>query len=137
MIKRPSSSWSDRIKANWNYKILSFLVAVVLWISVIGQREAKIRYDFSLNFLTSPNQTVTESSVDFVQVELAGAPVRLKKLKSQILSLDIDLRNKTGEQLVKLNEDRFDLPIGVKVLSIRPSSIKTHLENQPLSGEEQ
>jgi YbbR domain-containing protein len=112
---------------NLSYKAVSLFVAFVLWVTILGRRDFAISKSMEVEVVSQSNQVVLSQSVDSIRVKLNGPRNAIKRLSdSNFTSLVfVDIRDKGfGEIEVPVQTDKLDLPMGVKVLSVRPTSIK-------------
>lgn len=109
--------WSD----NLSYKFVALGVALILWMSMLGRKDSTLIKDFELQVLLGPGLEMTTQIPQIVKVELAGPRVALKKINQMNPVFTVDLTAaKSGRQVVQLNREGLNLPIGARVLSIDP-----------------
>ncbi len=126
---------SDRIKyfftENISYKLVALFVALILWVSILGRRDFVTTKEIEVLFLTSNGYTVTSQSVDRVKVKISGAQPLMKKYKERSLNLTIDAtESKNGIFEYDIYQGMIDLPQGLRVLSIKPNSIKVEISDK-------
>lgn len=117
-----------RLTENMSYKFVALGVAVILWMSMLGRKDSTLMKDFELQILLGPNLEMTTQVPQIVKVEVAGPRVALKKLNQMNPVFTVDLTAaRSGRQLVQLNREGLNLPIGARVLSIDPSSFTVQI----------
>ena len=109
--------WTD----NLSYKFVALGVAVILWMSMMGRKDSTLIKDFELQVLLAPRIELETPVPQIVKVEVAGPRVALKKINQMNPVFTVNLTGaRVGRQIVQLNRDGLDLPIGARVLSIEP-----------------
>lgn len=109
--------WTD----NLSYKFVALGVAVILWMSMMGRKDSTLIKDFELQVLLAPRIELETPVPQIVKVEVAGPRVALKKINQMNPVFTVDLTGaRVGRQVVQLNRDGLNLPIGARVLNIDP-----------------
>lgn len=123
----------DRLKhfflKDLNYKVLSFVAALLLWLMVLGRKDLTISKKLDLQFLNGANLEVVNPSTRWVDLELSGPRVALKKFSQsgQVYMLDLTSL-KAGSHLVPLTKEGVSLPVGVRVVAVRPDQMRLKLK---------
>lgn len=127
--------WSD----NLSYKFVALGVALILWMSMLGRKDSTLMKDFELQVLLAPKIELETPIPQIVKVEVVGPRVALKKINQMNPVFTVDLTSaKAGRQVVQLNRDGLNLPIGARVLSIEPNKFEVILRDSSSgSGESQ
>jgi YbbR domain-containing protein len=122
-----------RMSDNMSYKFVALGVALILWLSMLGRKDSTLMKDFELQVLLSPTVELATAVPQFVKVEIAGPRVALKKINQMAPLFTVDLTGaRPGRQLVQLNGEGLNLPIGARVLTIEPSQFSVVLRpNKP------
>lgn len=138
--QKPKEPWSIRIKKfingiftrNPKQKILSLLVAGLIWGFILGQKETMMVKEISLEYQLRSGVEMSDS-VKKVKVRLAGPSSTLRKFNEQSSSLLIDITQYPvgGLFTVELPKEGLNLPLGVKVISITPSRVPVVLRKMP------
>ncbi len=122
---KKKNSFNYRILDNFSYKIVSLFIAFVLWISILGRRDFVSTQELELNLLTSEGYSVLSQSTDRVRLKISGQQPLMKKFKTKVQSLVIDVSEKDlGIHDMEITANRLELPEGIKVLNIRPNTVK-------------
>ncbi len=120
-----SNKWSD----NLSFKVMAFLVALTLWVIMLGRKDITLSKEVETQVLVPPNMQVISDLPGKVQVEVSGPRIALKKFTNTKVYYTLDLEGLTaGSHLVRLNKDGINLPLGVRILSLRPKEIKAIIE---------
>jgi YbbR domain-containing protein len=114
---------------NLGWKLLSLVVAFAIWFVVMSSNSIEITKEVTLD-LTLPNGLVVANEVpERVSFRLSGSKFFLRTLANSLDTLKVDLsRAKAGPTFYRIEKDALHLPLGVKVLSISPSTITPLLE---------
>lgn len=124
--------WRD----NFSYKLVALGVATVLWMSMLGKKDASVVREFELQTILPPNTELETTLPDFVRVEIAGPRVALKKLNQMNPVFSVDLTNfKPGRQFIELSREGLNLPIGARVISIEPKEFVVVLRGSKIPKE--
>ncbi|OFZ21715.1 MAG: hypothetical protein A2X94_15605 [Bdellovibrionales bacterium GWB1_55_8] len=118
------------LMANTGAKIISVLIAVVLWVVVLGSRNVEATKEIPLEVVTPANVLVANDVPDKIAFRLSGPKAFLRAvLDRRDDPIRVNLAGaKPGLVTYRFFSDNIRLPIGVKVLSIMPASIPIRLE---------
>lgn len=132
IMQKPKESWPQRLIKftrslfvyNTKQKFLALLVATIIWVFILGQKETMMEKDISLEYQLRTGVEMLDS-VKKVKVRLAGPSSTLRKFNEQSSSLLIDITQYPvgGLFTVELPKEGLNLPLGVKVVSITPSRV--------------
>ncbi|MBC7754463.1 MAG: hypothetical protein H7Z71_09515 [Moraxellaceae bacterium] len=110
---------------NMSYKLVSLFIAFVLWISILGRRDFVATQEVEINFVSSSGYSILSQSNDRVKIKISGQQPLMKKYKDKIQVINVDVTDKEpGVYDIDIMASRFELPAGLKILNIRPNSIK-------------
>ncbi len=119
-------SW---ITHNFAWKVLSLIVAFGLWFMVMSSNNIEITKEVDLEILVPPGLTVANEVPSKVTFRLAGSKFFLRAVASSLDLIRVDLSKATaGPAVYRFDRDTVSFPIGVKVLSVSPTSIHPILE---------
>lgn len=110
-------------------KAVSLLLALILWITILGFKREEIKKNVKLEPLLPPGVVIT-NRIPPIQFVLSGPRVLLKDVEKKIHPIRPDLRH-TRESVVgfSIREDMIgELPVGVRVTSFYPPNILIRLE---------
>jgi len=115
---------------NFSWKILSLVVAFGIWFVVMSSNSIEINQEVALELDLPPGLVVANEVPDRVNFRFSGSKFFLRTLASSFNRIKIDLtKAKAGPAYYKIEKESLQyLPLGVKVLSISPSTITPILE---------
>jgi len=115
---------------NLGLKILSLCFAVVLWYSVVSERQTNLLVTVPLTFVNVPKtMKVKMVSAERVSLNLEGPVSALKTMEIGKIRGTIDLmRAHEGKSRFELLPSHFNVPAGVKVTGISPEIVYVILE---------
>jgi len=119
-----------RIFRNFGLKVLSIGLASLLWGVVAGQREAERSLRVPLEYRNIPPELeLLGEPASLVDVRVRGSSGVLGELRGADLVAVLDLRTaRPGRRLFHLLPDDIDVPTGVKVLQVTPSTLSLTFE---------
>lgn len=117
----------------WNLKLLALAITLGLWFAVNGQRTPTTeRFSgVQLNFQLPGDMAISNDPSDEVELTLSGAKSDLNLINARDLKASLDLTDRrTGDRVVQLTPGRLriDLPSGVRLEKVQPSSIQIRVE---------
>lgn len=114
---------------NLAWKLLSLFVAFGIWFVVMSSNSIEITKEVTLE-MDVPNGLIVANDVpDRVSFRLSGSKFFLRTLANSLDTIHVDLtKAKAGPTYYRIEKDSLHLPIGVKILSISPSTINPVLE---------
>lgn len=111
-------------------KAVSLLLALILWITILGFKREEIRKNVKLEPLLPPGMVIINKIPSHIQFTLSGPRVVLKNIEKKLQPIRPDLR-RTRETTIgfSISEDLLgDLGNGVRVTSFYPPNILIRLE---------
>lgn len=110
---------------NFSLKLVSLLIALVLWVRVVGSEQSEGHYKVSVELINVPRELALVGNVpQHVVVRLAGPRAVLSGLEGRRLAYTIDLAAmQHGVSSYEVLPARFGLPGGVEVMQVSPSKI--------------
>jgi len=118
------------ITKNPTLKVISLVLAIILWLFVKSTSEGEVGLQVPLEFFRCPsNLIVTQVSEDAIQVRIMGHLSQVERLSAGEGKARIDLSNaKAGTNTFAISADNFVIPKTLKITQISPSSIKVELD---------
>jgi YbbR domain-containing protein len=118
------------ITNNWHLKIVSLVLAVMLWMAVANQASSEIGLEVPLEYRNIPRKLeITGDMTNTVQVRLRGSSSLIKDITAKDVSTTIDLGKMTpGEKILPLSPQNVQAPFGAEVIRVNPSSVRFDLE---------
>ncbi len=112
-------------------KAVSLLLALILWITILGFKQEELKLEVKLEPLLAPSMMITNRIPSHVQFTFAGPRVLLKDVERKVQPIRPDLR-RTPETTIgfAISEDLLGdiLPRGVRVVGFFPPNILIRLE---------
>lgn len=120
----------SKIAANMPLKLLSILISIVLWFAVLGSRNVEINKEVPIEIITPDELIVSNEVPDKVSFRMSGPKAFLRSILNRKEDpIRINFSNaKAGVSTYRLFQDNIQVPMGVKVLTVNPSSITVKLE---------
>lgn len=111
-------------------KAVSLLLALILWITVLGFKKEEFKKNVKLELLLPPGMMVVNRVPQYIQFTLSGPRMALRNVEKKEAPYRHDLRHTRDSSVVlQVNEDLIgDLPNGVRVTSFFPPTITIRLE---------
>ena len=116
---------------NWHLKLISLLLATILWAEVARIPTSEIALSVPLEIRNFPPQTeVYGDTTDPVEVRLRGPSSLVRTVTPQDLSLAIDLNGITMGQgrIFPLSPELVRAPVGVEVVQVIPARVRLNIE---------
>lgn len=115
---------------NLGWKFLSLAVALVLWMTLIGEQELTTSTSVPLIFRNIPRDLEISSDVpDRIHLEIQG-PVGKLNVSNPAVILELSSVNKPGEQTFVIRQNSVTLPPGVKLSRAVPGQIRLRFERR-------
>jgi len=111
---------------DWQYKLLAFLIAFVLWMYVVGNQNLNIKINVPIEFDNYPvNLKLTGNFQNSVELLLEGRRDIISRIDKNNLKVKIDLKTaKEGKNNYVLTSKRIEnLPDGIIIKDISPSRV--------------
>jgi YbbR domain-containing protein len=118
------------ITKNPSLKVISLVLAVILWLFVKSTSEGEVGLQVPIEFFHCPSSLiVTHVSADAITVRLVGALLQLQRLSSNERKARIDLSSaREGINTFDISADNFTFPQSFKLTQISPSAIKVEMD---------
>jgi YbbR domain-containing protein len=116
---------------DWNLKLLSLAITLVLWLVVTGQNEPVTAHvNVQLNFIRPQSLEISNDPPKTVDVLLTGSRNKLDNLSSLDFVATVDISDqRAGERILRLaDKAQIQLPQGIRIDAFQPSSIPIRLE---------
>jgi YbbR domain-containing protein len=122
--------WST-VSVNIVTKVISVVIAIVLWIIVLGSRNVEVTKEIPLEVITPADIVPANEIPEKIAFRLSGPKAFLRAiLDRREVPIRVDLSGaKPGLVTYRFFQDNIRVPIGVKVLSINPAAILIKLEH--------
>ncbi len=125
----------DLITRNWSLKLLSFVLAALLWITLIPEEKTFGERTLSVPLETRnipPNMELVEKAVSIVDVTVQATNRLLGQVTANDLTAVLDLKNAAAAQEdYALDASMIVVPPNVKAVRVYPT--KAHIKLEPAS----
>jgi hypothetical protein len=123
--------WANLLAYNFALKAVSVLVAMVIWLIVIGSRKVELTKEVPLQILKAADVVIANEIPDRVTFRLSGPKAFLRGLVDRPdVPIKINLSAaRPGLVTYRLGPDNLRLPLGVEMISVHPTSVLIKLEN--------
>lgn len=121
------------ILRNWHLKLLSLVLAFLLWSAITGEPPAEVGFTIPLELHNIPAGLIVVGDVPAsVQVRLHGPGPLVRRLGSGDIVVALDLAGRArGEHAFTLKPEDVAVPYGVRVIRLSPSQVRLRLEPAP------
>jgi YbbR domain-containing protein len=115
---------------NVGLKIISLVLAVSLWLFVVGEETSEIGLSIPVEIINvPPDLVVTNDVIEDINVRVSGPRRMIRSLASETLSKIIDLQAaQAGIINFDIAPEDLPLPHGVKVTRLSPTNVTLQLE---------
>ena len=112
--------------------LLTFLMVSLVWGIYSGGQFSLITATTPIDFRNIPdNLELMRTSAEKVEVQISGKRRLVTALEPEQVRAFLDLEGKTyGAHQVVLNQNSIELPLGLEVVRVTPSTIKVELEQR-------
>jgi hypothetical protein len=118
------------ILENWKLKLLSVALATMLWFVVylMGETKKEISVPVSIVNLNK-SHVVMKMDIEKVDITLTGRVSLLKDIKESDVRVSLNTSNiQEGENIFNISKSNVQIPRGVQIGDIRPSSTKIDID---------
>jgi YbbR domain-containing protein len=128
------SNWKRLFTRNWGLKLASLLLAMILWLALIGQEKNQSEKILTvrLEIHNRPQQLLlVERPPDYVNVTVRASVRQLPDITDMNVHVALDLTNATVAQTqYALNANMVSLPAGAELKELSPSMVTLKLERR-------
>ncbi|MBS1970201.1 MAG: hypothetical protein JSU04_07820 [Bdellovibrionales bacterium] len=132
-MKKP---WTSYVTENFSYKMVALFISLILWLTILGRRDFVLSKKIDIELQTGPKQVVVAQTADNIRVKVSGPRAALKKFMDnpQTQSILIDISDR-GEGVLDIDVplNKIDVPMGVRILGVRPNVIRAEVSTKPES----
>jgi YbbR domain-containing protein len=117
------------VSENASYKIVALLITLILWVIILGSKEATVVKMVSTDYLFPKDMVIVNSVPHEVAFRISGPRLTLKRFSESEEPLAIDLTSALeGLTTIRIHPDSIDVPPGLHVVSVSPATITPRLE---------
>lgn len=119
------------ITKNTTIKIISLILAIILWVFVKSKSGGEVGLVVPLEFYRVPaNLIVTTVTDEAINVRITGSVIQLQRLPTREMRVRIDLsRARPGTNSFDILPDNFNISKALDITQISPSSVKVELDH--------
>jgi YbbR domain-containing protein len=119
-----------RLFGHLGLKVLSVVLAFILWAMVAGQKQAERSLRIPVEFQNIPEQLeLTGVTPDLADVRVRGAATALGQLRGSDLVVVVDLSTaRAGRRIFHLTAEQVTAPTGIRVQQVVPATINLTFE---------
>lgn len=133
MSPKTKQKWNQRfqelIYENGSYKIVALLITLILWITVLGNKDQILNQYVKLNFILPKNHIIANGITDQAQIQISGSRLSLKKLAKGIDPIELKLDDaKPGRTIITIPTDKISLPFGAQIVSVNPATLVVDID---------
>ena len=110
---------------NWILKVISLILAVMLWYFVVGEDQVDINIKIPIEILNLPsNLTISNQYKKDIEVSVRGPRSIIQELRTRNISRPVDLSSaQTGTIVIKNDDESIPFPRGITVQRLQPTNI--------------
>lgn len=124
--------FKESLLENASYKLVALFISLILWLSILGRRDFVVTKDVEVDFTVGKGYALAGQSTDRVRMKVSGGQPLLKNFKDKSQSASLDLSDrKQGYYEIDMTPAKFDVPNGIKILGIRPNTIRVEIVENP------
>jgi YbbR domain-containing protein len=131
---------SGVITENFSYKVVALFISLILWLTILGRRDFVLSKNIDIELVTAPSKQVVAQTSDHIKVKVSGPRSALKKFIdssfSQNITIDISQRGE-GVIYVDIPLNKIEVPLGVKILGVRPNQIQAEVVSKKEPGHDE
>ncbi|MGB2906600.1 MAG: CdaR family protein [Candidatus Aminicenantaceae bacterium] len=128
------SNWKRILTRNWGLKLASLILAMILWLALIGQEKSQSEKTLTVGLEIHnrpPHLLLVEPPPDFVNVIVRASVRVLPEITAVNVHVALDLTNATVVQTqYALNRNMVSLPAGAELKELSPSMVTLKLERR-------
>jgi uncharacterized protein (TIGR00159 family) len=135
LLGSPSEVESGRGQSWWSYATglaLTCLVVAAVWGLYTGGELSLINMTVPIDFRNIPEELVLkEVTTETVEVQISGKQQLIANLGSEQVRAFLDLKaEKPGIHPLSLNQENIEIPFGLEVMRISPTTVTLELEER-------
>lgn len=119
---------------NFSYKVVSLVIALILWVTILGRRDFTYTKVYELEFRVAEGYSLVARPEE-VRLRVSGTRSSLRRFmeaEADPKPLMIDLSSRSaGSVEMDVPLSQIDLPNGVRIVSVRPSLIRAEIFQAP------
>ncbi len=118
---------------NLPLKVIAFLLAVLIWVLVVGEQKSEVRLTVPLELRNLPTDLEIIDSRREIEVTIRGFSSSVKRLTPIDFDVHIDLSNVVkGSNTFTISPEDISGPVGTTVVQVSPSIVEVLLDTTML-----
>jgi YbbR domain-containing protein len=118
------------LSENTSYKIVALLITLILWVIILGSKEATVVKMISTDYLLPRDMIIVNNVPHQVAFRVSGPRLALKRFSEVAEPLTVDLSSALeGTSTVRIHPDSINVPAGLRVSSVSPATLTPKLEH--------
>ena len=114
---------------NLPLKLIAFVLAVIIWVLVVGEQKSEVRLTVPLELRNLPTDLEIIESRSEVEMTIRGFSSSIKRLTSRDFDVHIDLSNVVkGSNSFTISPEDIAGPVGSTVIQVSPSTVEVLLD---------
>jgi len=124
-----TKAWRRARRDVWLLRFAAFVISIMLWLTVLGGKRIEINKTISLDYQLPKNLVISNQAPKEVSFRVVGPRAFMKEYEERDIVIGIDLSNSNpGDYEVPISEERLDVPLGLRVVSVSQTTIPLKLE---------
>ena len=120
----------DFFVRNFRLKLISLLIALLLWIALTSEPKSEVGFRVPLEFRNAPQHVeMLGDTANSIDIRLSGISSLVKRIDASDISASVDLSDwSPGERTYSITGANLRIPFGVGVTTITPNKIRLRFE---------
>lgn len=131
--RRTQWRWRDMLEANLRPKLGALAAVCILWLILVGPQNTEVGFAVPVVYYNIPgNLDMTGKNTQEVYLRVRGSRELLALLNPRGLRAQVDLSSaQAGRSRFPLTEHDVNIPLGLQVAGMDPSSVSVRLKERP------
>jgi len=115
------------MRVDLGLKVAALFIAVVLWIAINGETNTEFTVSANINYSLPENLAIASTDYNVAQVTLRGPLFVARGIKELAATFNL-IGSRPGRTTITIPKSALNLPRGIEIVSISPSSMELLLE---------
>ena len=136
--RRTHRRWRDMLEANIRPKLGALAAVCILWLILVGPQNTEVGFAVPVVYYNIPGHLdMTGRNTQEVYLRVRGSRELLALLDPRGLRAQVDLSSaQAGRSRLPLTEHDVNIPLGLQVAGMDPSSVSVRLKERPSPSEQ-
>lgn len=136
--RRAQWRWRDMLEANIRPKLGALAAVCILWLILVGPQNTEVGFAVPVVYYNIPGHLdMTGRNTQEVYLRVRGSRELLSLLDPRGLRAQVDLSSaQAGRSRFPLTEHDVNIPLGLQVAGMDPSSVSVRLKERPSPSEQ-